>query len=235
MTHSNPQAHNDSAPSPAPQTTTDRTSEAFQLANDYTSRAFIDALKRNPENSTVSPGISLGSLLIALNSFLGFRVSQKTALMLVDDANSAVRPRISSNHRSAQLAYSTALGFNVSEQTTMKLEAHKRTAALQDQEAREKPLREYQREYTPRVNREYSLPVEAFDYLKGYQRRRQGYVDPLMQEHTVTNSEALTYVIWDHSRLEGVARSLGYSVATLCAAIANGTLTVSRVTPVEAA
>lgn len=91
-----------------------------------------------------------------------------------------------------------------------------------------------QKDYTPRVNRVYSLPVEAFDYLKARQRLRQFTVDPTAETHTVTNSEALGRVLWDHSQLSTVAGRLNMDVSYFVDALVKGNLTVSRVTPAEA-
>lgn len=87
------------------------------------------------------------------------------------------------------------------------------------------------KDFESRVIRAYSLPVAAFDHLKGYQRLYQNQVDPSGDSHTVTNSEALTRILHDHSMLGVVAAFRGLSVRDLCAALASGSLVVTAPIP----
>lgn len=87
------------------------------------------------------------------------------------------------------------------------------------------------KDFEARVIRAYSLPVAAFDHLKGYQRLYQNQVDPSGDTHTVTNSEALTRILHDHSMLGVVAAFRGLSVRDLCTALASGALVVTAPVP----
>ena len=87
------------------------------------------------------------------------------------------------------------------------------------------------KDFEARVIRAYSLPVVAFDHLKGYQRLYQNQVDPSGDTHTVTNSEALTRILHDHSMLGLVAASRGLSVRDLCRTLAMGDLVVTAPVP----
>ena len=86
-------------------------------------------------------------------------------------------------------------------------------------------------DFQARVIRAYSLPVVAFDHLKGYQRLYQNQVDPSGDTHTVTNSEALTRIMHDHSMLGVVAAFKGLTVRELCMALAMGDLVVTAPIP----
>lgn len=77
-----------------------------------------------------------------------------------------------------------------------------------------------------RVMRAYSLPVAAFDHLKNMQRFRQHQIDPTGERHTVTNSEALTDILYAHYSLGVVAAFQDRTVAQLCRDLAEGTLVV---------
>jgi hypothetical protein len=86
-------------------------------------------------------------------------------------------------------------------------------------------------DYEARVIRAYSLPVTAFDHLKGYQRLYQHQADPTAETHTVTNSEALTRILADHYKLGMVASRQHLDVQALCNGLANGTLVVQKSSP----
>lgn len=81
-----------------------------------------------------------------------------------------------------------------------------------------------------RVIRAYSLPVAAFDHLKGNQRLYQSQANRSGEDHTVTNSEALSRILQDHYNLGMVAASHGMPVGELCRALASAQLVVARPT-----
>jgi hypothetical protein len=78
-----------------------------------------------------------------------------------------------------------------------------------------------------RVIRAYSLPVAAFDHLKGNQRLYQCQATREGEDRTVTNSEALTRILEEHYNLGLVAAFRGMHVGELCRGLASGRLEVS--------
>lgn len=82
-------------------------------------------------------------------------------------------------------------------------------------------------DHEARVMRAYSLPVAAFDHLKNIQRQRQHTIDPTGERHTVTNSEALAEILYDHYLLGMVAGFQNRTISELCRDLARGTLMVT--------
>jgi hypothetical protein len=75
-----------------------------------------------------------------------------------------------------------------------------------------------------RVIREFSLPVGAFDYLKGCQRAYQLQAIDQGKDLTVTNSAALERIIGAHYNLGTAATRHGLSVDAFCVALLLGDL-----------
>lgn len=81
-----------------------------------------------------------------------------------------------------------------------------------------------------RVIREYSLPVAAFDYLKGCQRAYQLQEIDQGSDFTVTNSAALGRILSAHNNLGMAAIRLGLSVDNFCVALLLGDLVAVKPT-----
>mgnify|MGYP000214484200 CR=1 FL=1 len=79
-----------------------------------------------------------------------------------------------------------------------------------------------------RVIRAYTLPVHAFDHLKGYQRVSQHQANVSGDGRTVTNSEALCNILQDHANIALAAMSSGLAVREFCQALAAGGLVVNK-------
>lgn len=84
---------------------------------------------------------------------------------------------------------------------------------------------------TPRVIRAYTLPVELFDHLKGYQRHLQSKADrtsgkPAQEgdDHWITNSQALATIVGQHVQLAFAGGMTGMLIEDFAAAFYMGDL-----------
>lgn len=79
-----------------------------------------------------------------------------------------------------------------------------------------------------RVIRAYTLPVQAFDHLKIYQRVYQNQVNLTGDGRTVTNSEALCNIIQDHACISLGLMFSDLSIRDFGYALSMGDLIVSK-------
>lgn len=78
------------------------------------------------------------------------------------------------------------------------------------------------------IPRVYSLTVQAFDYFKAFQRMRQLQVDLAEEPRTVTNSEALGFLLHEHSSMSLAASMSGLTVLELARVLTHGELVLTK-------
>ncbi|MGJ7496324.1 hypothetical protein ACSFA8_14710 [Variovorax sp. RT4R15] len=95
---------------------------------------------------------------------------------------------------------------------------------------------------SPRILRAYSLPLELFDHLKATQRQRQRDIDrrtgTVAREgdpEWITNSEALSGIVYAHRLMTSAAERAGMTADQLLTAITLHGLTVNAQGAVEVA